>query len=66
MFLEYQGEINICQILRYVTWPFIWSHEQPNVSYYVFFIVLIANVQWARVFSGLTVTFVTKTNTNVL
>ena len=65
MILEYQGEINTCKILRYVTWPFVWSYGRPSVPYSVFF-QLLAYVQWTRVFSGLTVTFVTKTDTNVL
>ena len=66
MILEYQGEINICKMLCYVTWPFVWSYGRPNVPYSVFFFLLLAYVQWTRVFSGLTVTFVTKTATNVL
>ena len=37
MILEYQGEINICKILRHVTWPFVWSYGRPNVPYSVFF-----------------------------
>ena len=37
MILEYQGEINICNILRYVTWPFVWSYGRSNVPYSVFF-----------------------------
>ena len=37
MILEYQGEINIFNILRYVTWPFVWSYGRPNVPYYVLF-----------------------------
>ena len=37
MILEYQGEINICKIVRYVTWHFVWSYGRPNVPYSVFF-----------------------------
>ena len=37
MILEYQGEINICKILRYVTWPFVWSYGRPYVPYSVLF-----------------------------
>ena len=37
MILGYQGEINICTILRYVTWSFVWSYGRPNVPYSVFF-----------------------------
>ena len=60
MILEYQGEINICKILRYVTWPFVWSYAmEGHMCHILFSFLLLAYVQWTRVFSGLTVTFVT-------
>ena len=62
MIPEYQGEINICNILRYVTWPFVWSYGRPNVPYSVFF----PAPSLCEPVSGLTLTFVTKTDTNVL
>ena len=65
MILEYQGEINICKILRYVTWPFVWSYGRPNVPYSVFFpasSLCTMNPCFFRV----NVTFVTKTDTRVL
>ena len=43
--LEYQGENNICKMLRYVTLPFVWSYGRPNVPYSVFFAAPIAYVQ---------------------
>ena len=37
MILEYQGEIDICKIWRYVTGPFVWSYGRPNVPYSLIF-----------------------------
>ena len=36
MILEYEGEINVCKIVRYVTWPFVWSYVRPTVPYIFF------------------------------
>ena len=53
MILEYQGEINICKILRYVTWPFVGAME-GQMGHVLSSFLLLAYVQWTRVFSGLT------------
>ena len=53
MILEYQGEINICKNVRYVTWPFVWSYGRSNVPCSVFCSApSLAYVQWTRVFQG--------------
>ena len=65
MILEYQGEINICKI-------FVTSHDllfgamEGQMCHILSSFLLLAYVQWTRVFSGLTVNFVTKTDINVL
>ena len=66
LILEYQGEINICIIfaLRHMT--FCLELWKAKCAIFCLLSCFLSYVQWTRVFSGLTVTFVTKTDTNVL
>ena len=65
MILEYQYEINICKMLHYVTWSFVWSYKRSNVPKSVLF-PAPSLCALSPCISELTVTFVTKTDTNVL
>ena len=67
MILEYQGEVNICKMLRYVTkYGLLFGAMEGQMCHILSPFLLLAYVQWTHAFSGLTVTFVTKTDTNVL